>query len=113
NADVKALAEAQTREIEELGESYTLKKTQLESLSKNALMSEVDYRNLPEEYQDLIEVGMGGLALKALLDAIDLPTLIAELTEEAEGAKGQREKKILKRLKVLEGMQAAGITPSS
>ena len=112
-ADVKALAEAQTREIEELGESYTVKKAQLESLTANSLMSEVDYRNLPEEYQDLIEVGMGGLALKALLDAIDLQTLIAQLGEEAEGAKGQREKKILKRLKVLEGMQAAGIKPSS
>lgn len=112
-ADVKALAEAQTREIEELGENYTIKKTQLESLTANSLMSEVDYRNLPEEYQDLIEVGMGGVALKALLDGIDLETLIAQLSEEAEGAKGQREKKILKRLKVLEGMQAAGIKPSS
>ena len=112
-ADVKALAEAQTREIEELDESYTLKKTQLESLTANSLMSEVDYRNLPEEYQDLIEVGMGGLALKALLDGIELPKLIAELSEEVEGAKGQREKKLLKRLKVLEGMQAAGIKPSS
>ena len=56
---------------------------------------------------------MGGTALKALLDEINLPTLIAELTEEVEGAKGQREKKLLKRLKVLEGMQAAGIEPSS
>ncbi|MGH7218073.1 MAG: DNA-directed RNA polymerase subunit beta', partial [Candidatus Microsaccharimonas sp.] len=112
-ADVKALAEAQTREIEELEESYTLKKTQLESLTKNSLMSEVDYRNLPEEYQDLIEVGMGGQALKALLDEIDLEVLIAELSEEVEGAKGQREKKLLKRLKVLEGMHAAGITPNS
>lgn len=112
-ADVKTLAEQQTREIEELNESYTLKKTQLESLSMGALLSEVDYRNLPEEYQDLIEVGMGGLALKALLDNIDLNTLITELNEEVEGAKGQREKKLLKRLKVLEGMQAAGITPSS
>ncbi len=112
-ADVKALAEAQTRELEELEEAYALKKTQLESLSKNALLSEVDYRNLPEEYQDLIEVGMGGQALKSLLDEIDLEVLIAELSEEAEAAKGQREKKILKRLKVLEGMHAAGITPGS
>lgn len=112
-ADVKALAEAMSRETEDLNESYAVKKAQLESLSKNALMSEVDYRNLPEEYQDLIEVGMGGQALKALLDDIDLETLIVQLSEEAEGAKGQREKKILKRLKVLEGMQAAGITPSS
>lgn len=113
SADVKVLAEGQSREIEELNENYLMKKTQLESLSKNALLSEVDYRNLPEEYQDLIEVGMGGQALKAMLDEIDLSTLITELTEEAEAAKGQREKKILKRLKVLEGMQSAGIKPSS
>ena len=112
-ADVKALAEQQSREVEDLNESYNLKKTQLESLSKGALLSEADYRNLPEEYEELVSVGMGGTALKALLDEIDLPTLIAELTEEVEGAKGQREKKLLKRLKVLEGMQAAGIKPSS
>lgn len=112
-ADVKSLAEQQTRELEELEESYTVKKTQLESLVKSSLMSEVDYRNLPEEYQDLIEVGMGGVALKHLLDDIDLAQLIAQLSEEVEGAKGQREKKLLKRLKVLEGMQSAGIKPSS
>ena len=112
-ADVKALAQAQSREIEELNESYTVKKAQLESLVKGALLSEVDYRNLPEEYEELVTVGMGGPALKALLDEVDLPKLIAELSEEVEGAKGQREKKLLKRLKVLEGMQAAGIKPNS
>ena len=112
-ADVKELAAQQSREVEDLNESYTVKKTQLESLTKGALINEADYRNLPEEYEELIQVGMGGVALKALLDEIDLPTLIAELTEEVEGAKGQREKKLLKRLKVLEGMHAAGIKPSS
>jgi len=112
-ADVKQLAEAQSREIEDLEESFNLKKSQLESLVKSALMNETDYRNLPEEYEELIEVGMGGTALKALLDEIDLPMLIAQLSEEVEGAKGQREKKLLKRLKVLEGMQAAGIKPNS
>ncbi len=112
-ADVKQLAEAQSREIEDLEESFNLKKSQLESLVKSALMNETDYRNLPEEYEELIEVGMGGTALKALLDEIDLPMLIAQLSEEVEGAKGQREKKLLKRLKVLEGMQAAGIRPNS
>jgi DNA-directed RNA polymerase subunit beta' len=112
-ADVKALAEQQSREVEELTESYNVKKAQLDSLVKGALISESDYRNLPEEYEELITVGMGGTALKALLDEIDLPMLIAELSAEVEGAKGQREKKLLKRLKVLEGMQAAGIRPNS
>lgn len=112
-ADVKALAEQQTREYEELEATYSQKKAQLESLQKCALLSDTDYRNLPEEYEELIKVGMGGDALKALLDDIDLDTLIANLQEEVEGARGQREKKLLKRLKVLEGMQAAGIKPSS
>ena len=112
-ADVKALAEQQSREVEELNETFNTKKAQLDSLVKNSLMNETDYRNLPEEYEELITVGMGGTALKALLDEVDLTTLIKELSEEAEGAKGQREKKLQKRLKVLEGMLAAGIKPSS
>ncbi|HCH34800.1 TPA: DNA-directed RNA polymerase subunit beta' [Candidatus Saccharibacteria bacterium] len=112
-ADVKALAEAQSREVEELNESYTIRKAQLDSLVKNALINETDYRNLPEEYEDISEVGMGGTAIKRLLDEIDLPVLIRELSEEVESAKGQREKKLLKRLKVLESMYAAGIKPNS
>jgi DNA-directed RNA polymerase subunit beta' len=111
--DVKALAEQMSREVEELNENYTLKKTQLESLVKGALINESDYRNLPEEYEDLVEVGMGGTALKALLDEVNLAELIAQLSTEVESAKGQREKKLQKRLKVLEGMFAAGIKPSS
>ncbi|MEO5950142.1 MAG: DNA-directed RNA polymerase subunit beta' [Candidatus Saccharimonadales bacterium] len=112
-ADIKELAQAQSREVEELNDSYTVKKAQLDSLIKGALMNETDYRNLPEEYEELVEVGMGGTALKALLDEIELPQLIAQLSEEVAGAKGQREKKLLKRLKVLEGMLAAGIKPNS
>ena len=113
NADIKQLAKEQSREVDELNDKYTTKKTQLESLVKGALISETDYRNLPEEYDELIEVGMGASALKALLDEINLSELIAQLSEEAEHAKGQREKKLLKRLKMLESMQAAGIKPSS
>lgn len=113
NADVKALAEQQSKEVEELNEDYVIRKTQLESFVKGALITEVEYRKLPEEYEELIEVGMGGTALKKLLDEIDLAELINKLSEEAESAKGQREKKILKRLKMLEGMQNAGIKPGN
>ena len=112
-ADVKQLATEQTREIDELNDSYLLKKTQLESLVRAALINENDYRNLPEEYADIVEVGMGGEALAKLLKAINIDDLIKELTVEAEGAKGQRKKKLMKRLKVLEGMQRAGIRPES
>ena len=48
----------------DLNENYIRKKSQLESLVKAALMSETEYRDLEEEYEEIIEVGMGGSALK-------------------------------------------------
>ncbi|HET9411494.1 MAG TPA: DNA-directed RNA polymerase subunit beta' [Candidatus Saccharimonadales bacterium] len=112
-ADIKALATAQSKELEEATEAFAQKKSQLDSLVKAQLMSETDYRNLPDDYRAIIEVGMGGAALYELLSEIDLNALVKELAEEAEAAKGQRKKKVLKRLKVLEGMQRAGIKPTS
>ena len=111
NADVKTLAEKQTEELEELEKDYAERKSRLESFKKGGVITEVEYRNLPEEYEDLITVEMGAQAIKKLLDEIDLDKLIEDLRKEADGAKGQKQKKIQKRLKTLEGMQAAGIKP--
>ncbi len=112
-ADVKELATQQSKELEELNDKYIVKKAQLESLVKGSLITELDYRNLPEEYEEIITVGMGGAALKTMLDEINLPDLTAKLSEEVASAKGQRQMKLLKRLKMLEGMQVAGIKPNS
>ncbi len=111
--DIKALAEAQTKEIEELEKEHELEKSQLTGLVKFGLINETDYRNLPDEFQDLVSVGMGGTALKDMLDEVDLAQLIEDLSNEADEAKGQRKKKLMKRLRLLESMQRAGIEPAS
>ena len=110
-ADVKSLAEEQTKELKELEDDYQARKSTLESFKKGGVITEVEYRNLPEEYEDLITVEMGATAIKKMLDEIDLDKLIEDLRKEEAEAKGQKEKKIQKRLKTLEGMQAAGIKP--
>ena len=112
-ANIKELAESQTAELEQLTQDFELLKAQVSLLVKRGLISETDYRNLPEEVAELITVGMGGAALKELLTEIDLKQLIEELNKEAEDAKGQRRKKIMKRLRLLESMHRAGIKPSS
>jgi len=113
DADIKALSEAQNKELEELVAEFELFNAEADSLQKLGLLSENDYRNLPDELQDLISVGMGGAALKELLEEVDLKKLIKSLNKEAEEAKGQRMKKIMKRLRLLESMERAGIKPSS
>lgn len=111
-ADIKALAEAQTKEMEELDEDYNARKAMLDSFKKGGVITEVQYRNLPEEYEELIEVEMGATAIKKMLDEIDLDKLIEDLKKQEETAKGQKEKKLQKRLKTLEGMKSAGIRPT-
>jgi DNA-directed RNA polymerase subunit beta' len=113
DANVKALAEMQTKELEEVNKEFEVFKNQIDSLEKVTLLSEVDYRALPDELRGLITVGMGGAALKDMLEDIDLLELIDQLTKEAEEAKGQRKKKLMKRLRLLESMERAGIKPSS
>jgi DNA-directed RNA polymerase subunit beta' len=113
NADIKVLAAMQSKEMDDLTEAFDLFKTQASSLSRMNLISETDYRALPDELRELVTVGMGGAALKELLDDVDLGDLIQKLSAESEEAKGQRKKKIMKRLRLLESMQKAGIKPSS
>ncbi|MBO4854940.1 DNA-directed RNA polymerase subunit beta' [Candidatus Saccharibacteria bacterium] len=110
--EVKTLAEAQTKELEELENDYREKKAILTGFVKGAVINEVDYRNLDEEYEDLITVEMGASAIKKMLEEINLDQLVDDLHEQAESAKGQKQKRIMKRLKVLEGMQSAGIKPT-
>lgn len=111
NANVASLVDEQTKESQALESDYAMRKNMLEKMQKGAVIGEQEYRNLPEEYEDLIEVEMGATAIKRLLDEIDLKTMISELREEVENSKGQKQKRIMKRLKVLEGMESAGIKP--
>jgi DNA-directed RNA polymerase subunit beta' len=86
-ADVKTLAAERTKELEETAAEYELIKSQLDSMQVHALMSETDYRNIPEDMQKFIKVGMGGEAIKAMLDKIntelkEIPARIDEKSRE-------------------------------
>ena len=107
------LVRKQAEELEQLTSDFELFKDQISSLERLNLINETDYRNLPDDLRGLITVGMGGAALKDLLGEIDLKELISDLNKEAEDAKGQRRKKIMKRLRLLESMDRANIRPSS
>lgn len=112
-ANPRELAESQSKELEQLISDLETFREQVNGLVRLNLINETDYRNLPDELQDLITVGMGGSALKDMLSEIDLKQLIVDLNKEAEDAKGQRRKKIMKRLRLLESMDRAGIKPGS
>lgn len=80
-------------------------------LTKMQILSEKDYREMREKYENDFEAGMGAEAIKKLLEEIDLEQLSSELKSELEGASGQKKARILKRLEVVEAFRTSGNRP--
>ena len=80
-------------------------------LQKKQLLSEVEYRQNYEKYEDDFRVGMGAEAIKELLAEIDIEALSAELKEELANSSGQKKIKIIKRLEVVEAFRKSGNRP--
>jgi len=77
-------------------------------LSERQLLSESEYRDAKRKYGTEFKAGMGAEAIKEILKNIDLDFEIKELREEIEGISGQRRKRAVRRLKVLEGLNDSG-----
>ena len=75
------------------------------------LLTEKEYRDMREKYEDDFEAGMGAEAIKKLLEEIDCEQLSDELREELKSASGQKKAKIVKRLEVVEAFRQSGNKP--
>ena len=80
-------------------------------LSKNQILSEKEYRDMREKYEDDFDAGMGAEAVKKLLQQIDLEELSAQLRAELKDASGQKKARIVKRLEVVDAFRVSGNKP--
>ena len=80
-------------------------------LEKKQLLSEKEYREMRERYEDEFRAAMGAEAIKELLAEIDLDALSEQLHAELEEAGGQKRVRILKRLEVVEAFRHSGNRP--
>ena len=78
-------------------------------LQRCQILSEKEYRDMREKYEDDFEAGMGAEAIKKLLQQIDCAKLSEQLRAELEEASGQKKAKIVKRLEVVEAFHRSGI----
>ena len=80
-------------------------------LVKYQFLTEREYRDLREKYDDDFEALMGAEAIKKLLAEINLDELSRELKEELESSVGQKRVRILKRLEVVESFRQSENRP--
>ncbi len=81
-------------------------------LQKHQILSEKEYNDMREKYEDDFKAGMGAEAVRELLAGIDCEKLSAELREEVKSANGQKKAKLIKRLEVVEAFRQSGNDPT-
>jgi DNA-directed RNA polymerase subunit beta' len=74
-------------------------------------LTESEYRNLGEQYGRLFDAGMGAEAVKRIIEALNLDDLAQKLHVEMRQTSGQRRKKAIKRLRLIEAFRKSGARP--
>ena len=80
-------------------------------LEKCQLLTEREYRDMREKYEDDFRAGMGAEAIQELLAGIDCAKLAADLREQLNSASGQKKAKLVKRLECVEAFNQSGNRP--
>ena len=80
-------------------------------LVKNQILSEKEYRDMREKYEDDFDAGMGAEAVKKLLQQVDLEGLSQQLHAELKTVSGQKKARVVKRLEVVDAFRLSGNKP--
>jgi DNA-directed RNA polymerase subunit beta' len=95
--------------LEKLKEMYHVTKEDIKGLRPLQILSEVDYFNLSTRFGQIFSAGIGAEAVRKILENIKIDEEIKRLKKELNSEKITDRKKVLKRLKLLQGFKKAGL----
>ena len=107
-AEIDNIADQLATEEAQLEEQLKNAIDELEDLRVHTLIAETRYRELKEAYGDGFIADMGAEAILTILKTIDLESLRDQLVNEMHSTSGQRRKKAIKRLRVVESFRNSG-----
>jgi len=107
-SDLRQKLAEESQEVQRIGEE---KREELLSLETLQLLSDSRYRELNEKYGRVFKAGMGAEAVHNIVSRIDLDALRTQLRAESHSSSGQRRKKAVKRLRVVEAFRKSGNRP--
>jgi len=104
----KAETEAEKNELKSAREHA---KEEVLEIKELKILSEVAYHTLSMKYGEMFEAGTGAETVREIFAGIDLTQKVKELEEEAKEAPPANKKKVLRRLKLFQGMEKSGVRP--
>jgi len=109
--EIKELQQHNVEEKRKLDSELREKIEELESLVPLTLLSATRYRELKQRWGDVFNANMGAEAVLDILGTLDLEQMRQDLYREAASTSGQRSKKAIKRLRVVEAFRKSGNKP--
>ncbi len=107
-AEIDALNDQAAKEESNLEGQLQEIISELEDLRPLKILAESKYRELKERFDDLFQASMGAEAILNILRTRDLEAIRDGLVKEMRSTSGQRRKKAIKRLQVVESFRHSG-----
>src|SRR3990167_4861699 len=111
DTDLSKLQENLKHDITALEKIRDLARSELKSLKKMQVISELEYRDLSLKYGPVFKAGIGAGAVHQLVKDVDLDKLVAELEQEVATSEGAAHRKAVKRLKLAKSLVKGGMRP--
>jgi len=96
---------------EEIEVSYSDLKKALESLYEWQVLTEVEWRDLSMKFWHVFSASTWAESIRKMLERIDLNAFWEELKEAFKASSGQKQKKLIKRIRLTESLRHASIKP--
>jgi len=107
----KSIAVLTEERLSKLEQAFEIAKRELKELKPLQIISESQYQDLSLKYGQVFEASIGAEAIEQLLKQIELKHEIKALENEAKEAVPVKQRKVVRRLKLLKSLQAVGLRP--
>src|SRR5436190_10030881 len=117
NETLQAERDRLHQEAQGLRDDIRKQRDEIEGLKPQQLLLETEFRNLDEKYGSgarggrIFWAGMGAEAIRDIITRMDLEVLARDLHVEVRTSSGQRRKKAIKRLRLIEAFRRSGTRP--
>ncbi len=105
------LATAKHEQVTRLEEAVDSAEKELKTLAPMQILTEQAYQDLSLKYGHVFEASIGAEAIHLLLKQIDMDKLIAELENDAADANENKQRRLVRRLRLAKNLKANGIRP--
>ena len=105
---IKDLWQAELSNLEAIRDQA---RSELKSIKKYQIISELAYRDLSLKYGPVFTAGIGAEAVKGLLEELNLEELAQSIETQLQTTEGQSAKKMMRRLKLVKSLIKSGLRP--